>query len=146
MRSMAKVLLATVFAAGLATAADAKTLIYCSEASPEGFDPALYTAGTTFDAASRTVYNRLVEFKHGSTEVEPGLAISWDMPLTALRSSIPARETALAEPKCAIRARLRVGPIPSISSRGLAEIPLALLARWVPMAKRWASSRRRCTK
>jgi len=79
MRSMAKLLLATVFAAGLATAADAKTLIYCSEASPEGFDPALYTAGTTFDAASRTVYNRLVEFKHGSTEVEPGLAESWDI-------------------------------------------------------------------
>ncbi len=79
MNVTAKILMATVFAAGLATAADAKTLIYCSEASPEGFDPALYTAGTTFDAASRTVYNRLVEFKHGSTEVEPGLAESWDI-------------------------------------------------------------------
>ena len=27
------------------------TLVYCSEGSPEGFDPALYTAGTTFDAS-----------------------------------------------------------------------------------------------
>jgi len=57
----------------------AKTLIYCSEGSPEGFDPALFTAGTTFDASSRTVYNRLVEFVHGGTEVEPGLAESWDI-------------------------------------------------------------------
>jgi dipeptide transport system substrate-binding protein len=61
----------------MATSAWSKTLVYCSEGSPEGFDPAIYTAGTTFDASSRTVYSRLVEFKHGSTEVEPGLAESW---------------------------------------------------------------------
>jgi dipeptide transport system substrate-binding protein len=79
MKQLTTLLLATVFAAGLAGAAGAKTLVYCSEASPEGFDPGLYTTGTTFDAASRTVYNRLVEFKHGSTEVEPGLAESWDL-------------------------------------------------------------------
>ncbi len=60
-------------------AASAKTLVYCSEASPEGFDPALYTAGTTFDASGRTVYNRLLEFKHGSTELTPGLAQSYDV-------------------------------------------------------------------
>ena len=57
----------------------AKTLVYCSEGSPEGFDPALYTAGTTFDAASKTIYNRLVEFKRGTTEIKPGLAQSWDI-------------------------------------------------------------------
>jgi dipeptide transport system substrate-binding protein len=61
----------------LSGAASAKTLVYCSEGSPEGFDPGLYTSGTTFDATSRTIYNRLVEFKHGSTEIEPGLAESW---------------------------------------------------------------------
>jgi len=59
--------------------ASAKTLVYCSEGSPGGFDPGLYTAGTTFDAASRTVYNRLLEFKHGGTELEPGLAESYDV-------------------------------------------------------------------
>ena len=38
-RSMS-LLLATVFAAGFAVAAaNAKTLVYCSEGSPEGFDP-----------------------------------------------------------------------------------------------------------
>jgi dipeptide transport system substrate-binding protein len=63
----------------LSGAASAKTLVYCSEGSPEGFDPGLYTAGTTFDASSRPVYNRLVEFKPGTTELEPGLAESWEV-------------------------------------------------------------------
>lgn len=55
-----------------------KTLVFCSEASPEGFNPTFYTAGTTFDAA-HPVYNRLVEFKRGTTEVEPALAEKWDI-------------------------------------------------------------------
>jgi dipeptide transport system substrate-binding protein len=36
----------------------AKTLVYCSEGSPENFTPAINTTGTSFDAA-RPVYNRL---------------------------------------------------------------------------------------
>ena len=79
MKPMKTLLAATILAAGFATAASAKTLVYCSEGSPEGFDPALYTAGTTFDASSKPVYNRLVEFKRGTTEVVPGLAESWDV-------------------------------------------------------------------
>lgn len=63
----------------LSSAASAKTFVYCSEGSPEGFDPGLYTAGTTFDAAAHTVYNRLLEFKPGTTETEPGLAESWEI-------------------------------------------------------------------
>ncbi|MEL6965564.1 MAG: ABC transporter substrate-binding protein, partial [Pseudomonadota bacterium] len=62
-----------------ASAASAQSLVYCSEGSPEGFDPALYTAGTTFDASSHPLYNRLVEFKVGTTEVIPGLAESWEV-------------------------------------------------------------------
>ncbi len=62
-----------------ASAATAQTLVYCSEGSPEGFDPALYTAGTTFDASSHPIYNRLTQFKVGTTEVIPGLAESWDV-------------------------------------------------------------------
>jgi dipeptide transport system substrate-binding protein len=54
-----------------------KTLVYCSEGSPEGFTPALYTAGTTFDASSKNVFNRLVEFERGTTKIVPGLAESW---------------------------------------------------------------------
>ncbi len=65
-------------AASLAVSgASAKTLVHCSEGSPEGFDAALYTAGTTFDASSRHIYNKLVEFERGTTNITPGLAESW---------------------------------------------------------------------
>ncbi len=67
-----------VLAALSAGAAGAKTLVYCSEGSPEGFDPALYTSGTTFDAASHTVFSTLTQFVTGTTEVVPGLAESWE--------------------------------------------------------------------
>ncbi|GGP23822.1 ABC transporter substrate-binding protein [Silvimonas iriomotensis] len=66
------------FATGASLAAG-KTLIYCSEGSPAGFDPARYTAGTDFDASAETVYNRLVEFVPGSTQIRPGLADKWDV-------------------------------------------------------------------
>ena len=63
---------------GAAGAAQAKTLVYCSEGSPENFNPMINTTGTTFDA-NRPIYNRLLEFKLGTTEVGPGLAESWDV-------------------------------------------------------------------
>ncbi len=55
----------------------AKTLVFCSEGSPEGFNPSLYTSGTTFDASSRQIFNGLVEFKAGTTTIRPSLATSW---------------------------------------------------------------------
>ena len=58
------------------TGLSAKTLVYCSEGSPENFTPAINTTGTSFDAA-RPVYNKLVEFERGTTKVGPGLAESW---------------------------------------------------------------------
>ena len=57
----------------------ASTLVYCSEGSPETFNPQLSTSGTTFDASSRQIYNRLVEFKPGTTEIVPGLALRWEV-------------------------------------------------------------------
>ena len=69
--------IALAAAALLSTTVQAKTLVYCSEGSPEGFNPSLYTAGTTFDASSRAIYNRLVEFERGTTELVPALAESW---------------------------------------------------------------------
>jgi dipeptide transport system substrate-binding protein len=71
--------LLTGLALALAGAAHAKTLVYCSEGSPEGFNPSLYTAGTTFDASSRAIYNRLVEFELGTTKIIPALAQSWSV-------------------------------------------------------------------
>jgi dipeptide transport system substrate-binding protein len=32
----------------------AKTLVYCSEGSPENFNPQLYTSGTSVDASPRS--------------------------------------------------------------------------------------------
>jgi dipeptide transport system substrate-binding protein len=60
------------------TAVSAKTLVYCSEGSPENFTPAINTTGTSFDAA-RPVFDKLTEFKRGTTEVGPGLAESWEV-------------------------------------------------------------------
>src|SRR5713226_8404564 len=60
-------------------AASAKTLVYCSEGSPENFYPGINTTGTSFDASSRQIYNRLLEFKRGSVDLEPGLAESYEV-------------------------------------------------------------------
>ncbi|MGV2288576.1 ABC transporter substrate-binding protein [Trinickia sp. YCB016] len=86
LRAVRTTMLAGVAAAaslGAATISHAaipnKTLVYCSEGSPAGFDPAQYTTGTDFTANTFTVYNRLVEFERGGTKVEPGLAESWDV-------------------------------------------------------------------
>ncbi|MBT1157841.1 ABC transporter substrate-binding protein [Aminobacter anthyllidis] len=59
--------------------ASAKTLVYCSEAAPEGFDPALYSTNSTWDASSKPIYSRLVEFENGTTNLVPGLAESWSV-------------------------------------------------------------------
>jgi dipeptide transport system substrate-binding protein len=63
----------------LAASLPDKTLVFCSEGSPAGFDTAQYTTSVEFTAGSYTVYNRLVEFAHGSTDIEPGLAEKWDV-------------------------------------------------------------------
>ena len=78
MRSIIRAtVLATVSVLALGGAVEAKTLVYCSEGSPEGFSPMLFTAGTTFDASSKPIYNRLIEFEHGDTKTIPGLAESF---------------------------------------------------------------------
>ena len=62
----------------LAAPGEAKTLIYCSEASPSGFNPATINSTTSTDTM-RPVFNRLIEFERGTTKVVPGLAESWDI-------------------------------------------------------------------
>jgi len=59
--------------------AKTKTLVFCSEGSPEGFTPALYTSGTTFDASSRQLFDKLAMFERGTTKIVPGLATSWEI-------------------------------------------------------------------
>jgi len=59
-------------------AVSAKTLVYCSEGSPENFYPGMNTTGTSFDVTTQ-VYNTIVEFERGGTKVVPGLAEKWDI-------------------------------------------------------------------
>ncbi|MCB1478193.1 MAG: ABC transporter substrate-binding protein [Rhodobiaceae bacterium] len=92
MMKLKSLLTGVAFAALLAGTAHAKTLVYCSEGSPEGFDPALYTAGTTFDASSRSVYNGLVGFERGSTKTIPALAESWDVSKDGLEYTFKLRK------------------------------------------------------
>jgi dipeptide transport system substrate-binding protein len=61
-----------------AAGASAKTLVYCSEGSPENFYPGVNTTGTSFDANSQ-IYSRIVDFERGTTKVVPGLAEKWDI-------------------------------------------------------------------
>ena len=80
---MSTFLKTSLLAVGLAallgsTAVNAKPLVYCSEGSPENFTPALNTTGTSLDAA-RPVYNQLVEFERGTTNVIPGLAEKYEI-------------------------------------------------------------------
>ncbi len=72
-------LLTTALLACAPLAQAATTLVYCSEASPAGFDPSQYTSGTDFDASAETIFNRLTQFQRGGTTVEPGLATKWDV-------------------------------------------------------------------
>jgi dipeptide transport system substrate-binding protein len=72
-------LLAAGLIASTALASAAGNLVFCSEGSPAGFDPGLYTTGTDFDAAAETVFNRLSQFERGGTAVIPGLAEKWDI-------------------------------------------------------------------
>ena len=58
------------------TAVSAKTVVYCSEGSPENFYPGVNTTGTSFDA-NEPIYDRLVGFERGGTKVVPGLADVW---------------------------------------------------------------------
>lgn len=73
-------MLALAFAAlTVSSTVAGKTLVYCSEGSPENFNPQLYTSGTSVDASAVPVYNRLVDFKVGTTELQPSLAESWEV-------------------------------------------------------------------
>lgn len=56
--------------------ASAKTLVYCSEGSPENFSPSINTTGTSFDVTEQ-IYDNLVNFERGGTKVVPGLAEKW---------------------------------------------------------------------
>lgn len=74
-RSVAIALAAATFAVAPAAA---KTLVHCAVGSPEGFDPAPFVLDATLDV-SEAIYDRLVAFRPGTTEIAPGLASNWEI-------------------------------------------------------------------
>ncbi|OYU45387.1 MAG: hypothetical protein CFE44_07760 [Burkholderiales bacterium PBB4] len=64
--------LVLAFAAPLA----AKPLVYCADSSPEGFDPGLWDSAGTNNTTTQ-MFQGLIGFKRGGTELEPQLATSW---------------------------------------------------------------------
>ena len=54
------------------TSANDKTFVFCSESGPGTFNPQIEYSGTAFDATHH-IYERLFDFKHGTTEVMPSL-------------------------------------------------------------------------
>jgi dipeptide transport system substrate-binding protein len=71
------IILSVVFGFALSSGTvAAKTLVFCSEGSPESISPQLTTTTTGMNA-TRPVFNNLVEFAPGTTRIEPALAESW---------------------------------------------------------------------
>jgi cationic peptide transport system substrate-binding protein len=53
-----------------------KSIVYCSEGSPENFNPQTITSGVTIDATSNQLYDRLITFNSDNT-LAPALATAW---------------------------------------------------------------------
>jgi peptide/nickel transport system substrate-binding protein/dipeptide transport system substrate-binding protein len=62
----------------VAVQAQGKPLIYCADASPEGFDPGLWDSAST-NIVSAQMFNGLLGFKRPTTELVPKLATSWEI-------------------------------------------------------------------
>lgn len=90
---MKKLLLATLSASALMAAQPlaAKTLVYCSEGSPENFAPSVNTTGTSFDAGTQ-IYDTIVQFERGGTKVLPSLAEKWDISADGLTYTFHLRK------------------------------------------------------
>ncbi len=72
-------LLGTMLPAGAALAAAGDALVYCSEASPESFNPQIASSGPSFVASSQVLYNRLVTFRESDNLPVPSLATAWEI-------------------------------------------------------------------
>ena len=55
-----------------------KPLVYCSESSPEGFDPGLWDSLST-SAVTTQIFQGLLAFERGSSALKPALATHWQV-------------------------------------------------------------------
>jgi ABC-type transport system substrate-binding protein len=54
----------------------AKPLVYCADASPEGFDPSQWDSASTSNVTTQ-IFQGLVNFKRGTSDLIPDLATMW---------------------------------------------------------------------
>ncbi len=89
--------------AAQANPAAAKPLVFCADASPEGFDPSLWDAASTANA-TRPVFQGLIDFQRGTAELRPRLATAWTVSPDArsftfqLRPNVAFQTTAYFKP------------------------------------------------
>lgn len=72
-------------------AVSTKPIVYCTEASPEGFDPGLWDSASTSNVTNQ-LFQGLATFKRGTTEIVPQLAQSWIFSSDAKSISFTLRE------------------------------------------------------
>lgn len=76
MKTFVRIALLASLVAAFAGPVAAKALVYCADSSPEGFDPGLWDSAGTNNVTSQ-MFQGLIGFKRGGTELEPLLATSW---------------------------------------------------------------------
>ncbi|MCE4557325.1 ABC transporter substrate-binding protein [Pelomonas cellulosilytica] len=78
-------------AAPTAALAQGKPLIYCADASPEGFDPGMWDSAST-NTVSYQLFDGLLGFRRPTTELAPKLATSWEISPDAKSFTFHLRE------------------------------------------------------
>lgn len=87
-----------------------KSIIYCSEGSPESFNPQTVTSGTTIDAIANQLYNRLITYNTEDNSIVPAIAKSWHVTRDGkkvtfyLRKDIPFHQTRYFTPTRSLNA------------------------------------------
>jgi peptide/nickel transport system substrate-binding protein/dipeptide transport system substrate-binding protein len=92
MKPLCSVLLTALALAAAAVAhAQGKPLVYCADASPEGFDPGMWDSAST-NTVSAQMFDGLLGFKRPTTELGPKLATSWEISPDAKSFTFKLRE------------------------------------------------------
>ena len=103
MKPLTQIVLLTSLLMAFAAPLAAKPLVYCADSSPEGFDPGLWDSAGTNNVTSQ-MFQGLLGFKRGGTDLEPQLATSWTVSSDAkvftftLRKGVRFHKTAYFNP------------------------------------------------
>ncbi|MGP1560559.1 MAG: ABC transporter substrate-binding protein [Helicobacteraceae bacterium] len=85
------------------------TIVFGRSGDASTLDPAQASDSETFYATTQ-VYDNLVQFKLGSTEVEPGLASSWDISKDGLEYTFHLKRGVYFAPTKYFKKRLNSQP------------------------------------